>query len=618
MSDLVTDTPAPSIDASVPSPAEPPAADFRAKRRHARDQGFALVWFALSLTTLLAMAGVAVDLWNWWYNGNQQQRAADSASLGGVSYLPGDPAAARAAALDIALANGLDASEVLIELSADDPTLDSNQLRVTVTRDVGTSFLKLVGVTSAEIDRDATAEFTSSLPMGSPEQHLGRDPERNIDPGFWLSVSSRGDEKIGGDRYQSRVCRTDGGTQLVYNCDGNVSTEYASEGYEFSVELNGPVNGDLVIEAYDPVHSETNSQACTSTTRLPQTGPRGYDANIATIQARYPSDTLAADRYRPGDTIYCNGDVGGGSANNDSTANVTTFIVRDPDGNALDSALDPDTGCTRQFRAINLRRPDNSGDLTIYEILAGAAGNARADAAQATFRQWVNLCTVPSAVVQGWIASGQTSVTVQVRSNAALNQPFVETADDRNGRNHFALRAGYGSATAASAVSVHAEGKLPLHNGSQGPSTTRFFLTRVPSGNSGRTLNLDFYDIGDAAGKVDLTIVDPINSSGLGTCTFTRFQGNTNNSGNSDVGLGSATASGCTISGMTNNQYNGRLTNVQIPVPTGYTCVPRPGFRTDCWIQVLVTYRDLSASQLVFDHTVWDAGVIGDPVRLIE
>ena len=290
-------------------------------------------------------------------------------------------------------------------------------------------------------------------------------------------------------------------------------------------------------------------------------------------------------------------------------------------GAAVNTTPFDDGTCTRQFRAVNLR-PFGS-TRTIYEILAENAGGSAAQnqaasqAAQAVFRQWVPLCRIPAATAQSWYASGLRSVIVQVRSNAALGAPFTGDNVARGGRNHFALRAGYGTGTTPSGVSIFALGRLPIHNGAAGNSTTEFFLTRVPPGNAGRTLSLDFYDVADAAGSADFEVVPPTGfGANFNDCTFNRFEGN-NDGSNSNVGLGSASvdpSNGCRLNGITNAQYNGRLAEVRVRVPTGYTCDLTMAL--DCWIKVRVTYN--TGGGKVFDHTVWDAGVVGEPVRLIE
>lgn len=628
MSTTTTPTAQPTCIEAPVDPAAPTAIEggrrvTKQVDRAGDERGFAMVWFGLVLIVLLTMAGAAIDVWGWWYNGTLHQRAADSAALAGVVFLPEDPATARATALDIAQANGVAAADVTIETSADDATLAPNEMRVTVGRRINTRFLQLVGVTGAQVDRDAVAQYTSRLPMGSPEQFLGRDPERGEDPGFWISVSGRGEAKIGGDRYQNISCGVP-----VFNCNAGTSTEYSTEGYAFSVELNGPPTGDLHIEVYDPVHTETGAQDCTNTGYLSQAV---YDANKAGIynslalvgiaEANATSDA----RYAAGDTIYCQGDVGGGrNPNPATTGNVTTFIVREPDSTqaldfdnpAIDTGTNPDIGCTRQFRAVDLNH--GTGNRSIYEILnledRPLEVNDVAEGLYAlrNYRRWVPLCTIPQATVAGWYSSGLTSVIVQVRSNADLNAPFTATTNGRSGRNHFAMRAGYGSATNSSNVSIYAQGRLPIHNGADGASTTEFFLTRIPPGNAGRTLSLEFYDVADASQPAVFTVVPPSGFGGSFTdCTFIRYSGN--NDGTNTGQDMSADASGCTLNNVNNARYNGRVTDVRVKVPATYTC--NVADINDCWIKVRVTY---SSGGKVFDHTVWDAGVVGEPVRLIE
>ena len=57
--------------------------------RRGRDEGgFILPTFALVLIVLIAMAGFGIDVWNWWYTGQQAQRAADAAALSVSSSSP--------------------------------------------------------------------------------------------------------------------------------------------------------------------------------------------------------------------------------------------------------------------------------------------------------------------------------------------------------------------------------------------------------------------------------------------------------------------------------------------------------------------------------------------------
>ena len=51
-------------------------------RRSRRDErGFFLVFLAVLLVTILALAGFAVDFWHWNHEGSRMQKAADAAAL---------------------------------------------------------------------------------------------------------------------------------------------------------------------------------------------------------------------------------------------------------------------------------------------------------------------------------------------------------------------------------------------------------------------------------------------------------------------------------------------------------------------------------------------------------
>ena len=50
-----------------------------------RESGFVLVWMALMITALLGMAGLAIDVANWYFQAQRQQKAADAAALAAPS-----------------------------------------------------------------------------------------------------------------------------------------------------------------------------------------------------------------------------------------------------------------------------------------------------------------------------------------------------------------------------------------------------------------------------------------------------------------------------------------------------------------------------------------------------
>lgn len=83
-------------------------------------RGQVLALFALSLLAIMAIAALAFDSGMVLLQLRDQQNASDAAALAGARFLPDDPTAARAAALDIAAANGfvdtVDAATVVVNI----------------------------------------------------------------------------------------------------------------------------------------------------------------------------------------------------------------------------------------------------------------------------------------------------------------------------------------------------------------------------------------------------------------------------------------------------------------------------------------------------------------------
>ena len=141
------------------------------------------------------------------------------------------------------------------------------------------------------------------------------------------------------------------------------------------------------------------------------------------------------------------------------------------------------------------------------------------------------------------------------------------------GYNRYALRAGWGTSSGTTGqmpdgtgVSISATRDLPIYANAGAATTPTFYLARVtPTAGSGRTLALNFYDIGDVgSGSVTMSILAPPDSNysgGFPTCTYHR-----------DNALSEVTAAGCSIPNMTSSVYNGRLVTMTIPIPNNYTC----------------------------------------------
>jgi hypothetical protein len=222
------------------------------------------------------------------------------------------------------------------------------------------------------------------------------------------------------------------------------------------------------------------------------------------------------------------------------------------------------------------------------------------------FRQWVDVCTIPAGSIQigEYLVQVTTTADLSVPPDSlGTHDPLVAT----DGYNKYALRAGFGAPASpgfTTGVSFFADGRLPIYvNQSVGGTPTNFYLAKLTPEYAGQILQLQFYDVADGANS-DLTIVPPSDQTGdpLGDCTFIR------DADPPEV----ITPGSCTISGLNNSQYNGRVVSVQIPIPANYGCAA--GNELGCWFKVDLDFNGGSPT----DVTTWSASVVGDPVRLVE
>jgi Putative Flp pilus-assembly TadE/G-like len=599
---------------------------------HGDEGGFVIVWMALMLLVLLAFCGFGIDVSHWWFVGQKQQRAADAAALAGSIYLPNDLATGQATALHVSAQNGYKNGVNATVLATQEP--QPSRIRVTITTTITNFFAGLVGYNTQTIARDAVADFQGPVPMGSPTNKLGQDPDECVPatPGscanFWLNTSGPKGTKREGDRFATEVCN-DG---TVANCTGTVNEEYNPLGYLYRVRVNSIVAGEsLMIQVYDPAWIHTgdfcNTNMPTQINHAQITALTGAPWNITNVA---PAPVTGASRYATSasgqsitlnGTRWCTGDqnAGAGSENN------TSYIVRAPDSTPwtdVDNPIVTTATCVPSyFRGV---------DTPLQTLLQADDGSDPGKYVKNYFHRWATVCSIPSnEVVLG-------DYVLQVKTNsptAGLGAagPTYQTwsggdpggAATNNGRgyNRYALRAGWGVAPTTSSgihtnslnpnstgVSISATRDLPIYANAGDTASPTFYLARItPTAGSGRTLLLNFYDIGDVGGggSVNFAILAPGDSNysgGFPTCTYHR-----------DNAPAEVTAAGCTIPSMTTGVYNGRIVTVTIPIPANYTCTFADP--VGCWIKVRMTYTTGTAPN---DTTTWSATLAGDPVRLVE
>jgi hypothetical protein len=127
------------------------------------------------------------------------------------------------------------------------------------------------------------------------------------------------------------------------------------------------------------------------------------------------------------------------------------------------------------------------------------------------------------------------------------------------------------------------------------------YLAEVRPDHAGKLLELDIWDLGDAAGNVNDAWIEIRTPSGTApACSWT-----------SSNGLSSpGTIGTCNIK-IGDQRFNAAWLNVEVPLPSSYTC--NPATATGCWWRILI-HSTLQAT----DRTTWAARISGDPVRLID
>ncbi|MCU1459620.1 MAG: Flp pilus assembly protein TadG [Actinomycetia bacterium] len=577
------------------------------------ERGWVLVWFAIMLVVLLSMAAFAVDTSLWTYDQTKQQRAADAAALAGAVYLPGNVAKATEVATTVATLNGYTTSTSgrITTVDVNQVAGQPNQLQVTITDNEDNLFGALMGTPTSTIRKTGVATYDPPIAMGSPVNQIGNDPDitpvvtgSDRYPNLWVNVAGSDSPKANGDAYLAGSCSTS-----ADNCSGS-NSDLSSNGYYYTVHAAN--SGPLTLQGFDPGFvavgdnctyangNNADGSNLSAAKNLPANFNPKLPMTTADIQARYAPVGDPSNPADPGQR-YCTGDHNFASGQGPTT----TYKVFGPATIAGEPSSAPATPvCTMSFPGFTgdlaPAAPGKSaptGGLYATTALAGAP-----DPLVKYFRQWYTLCTI--------------------NATAGSDYFLQITTGNGSGHNRLALRGFYGSVSnypgtyAANSVNIYASTRMSIYaNVASADTTTKFHLARLLPGSPGRTLVLDFFDIGDSPNNAvgSLQIVPPADS-GLATfgaagtpCTATPPPGT---STGPPWGTPSALTN-CTITGVTTSTYGGQWIEVRVPIPDTYSCTV--GSPTGCWVQIAYKF-----DKAINDTTSWTAHIDGDPVRIVK
>ena len=203
------------------------------RRRAVRATGQVIVIYAASLSLLIGVMALVIDVGNFWNASIHVQLAAEAAALAGVPYMPGDFATASSIARAEAAKNGYSSASGATVTPAVDAESD-RRLEVTISADAGTFFLRVFGVDRVRITRNATAEYTLPVPMGSPLSNFGDNSGK-----FWTVIAAQGSDRGNGDAYAS-----------YYNPKPTLNAGYDASGYMYAIEVPAGA-GSTAVDLYD-------------------------------------------------------------------------------------------------------------------------------------------------------------------------------------------------------------------------------------------------------------------------------------------------------------------------------------------------------------------------------
>ena len=580
----------------------------RARAGHGAERGFFMVWFAVLFVTLVAFAGLALEYNRWESIGVRVQKAADAAALAGAVFLPDYLATAQTTAKSTSSKNGFTHGQGGVTVTAVEGNLP-NRLKVTIAVPTKNPWGAIVGYGNSTIVRTAVAEYQLPQNLGSPENKFGNNPEEtdlvnNPSPQFWGNVFGPGSQKSKGDAHQSTICGTN-----VDNCpNGGSNADYEATGYFYGIDIPEGIVGSVNIRVFDPAYVHVGDN-CTDGNAVNSLN------NAATLTAAqipgYTGSVTPATRYASGSgSPYCSGDqyyAEGGSTSNP----WTTWTLRGPDATNWEPSNNPIL-CENEFPGTY---PETATDLpngtvdanrlkTLLQSASTYPGTNPARTFASYFRQWVVMCSL--------INPDAGTYFLQVQTATKVDGSAAPTA---GGANRWAVQVGVGSDySSVNGLKIYGSGRMAIYANATG-ADTRFYLTRIPPGEAGKTLVLNFFDVGDASLAGDIQVLPPPDSNVTGgvftSCKYTAVAGN---STGPPWGTFTSTGSNCTVTGVSSGAgYNAQWVAFEIPIPNNYTCSSSTA--TGCWVRLRFKY---SAGASVQDTTTWSAYVLGEPVRIIE
>ena len=576
-----------------------------ATARSARSNGQVAVIFGGAIFVIVLLMALVIDLSWYWANSLRVQRAADSAALAGVVWLPGDPATASTTALAAAKRNGYDSTVVGITVTPAVDAANNKRLYVTVSAPVNTFFMRLIGLNTITASYKSHAEYVLPVPMGSPENYYGNFGVIRND----TTTSSSGVVTNLGNVVQN-------GPSPLSPCPGGVlpaghcflmNNSVLMNPHDFWGTMNtegaANVNGDAYMPYYD-TNTSAVSPACSTITAIRAC----YDAtnyyNYA-IEMQPGSTNGSVYIFDP---EFCATATNSGTADrwfSGSSPVSSYFELYNTNNQIYVNSVPPQTliaSSNTLFQQIAASDPTMGGPNTGGGIqdCRGLTTTSYGDGRD-YHNRWYLLASGLTGGANGTIYRLHTTTTQA--SNVAQQR-------NTDGENSFSV---YASAS-GTAPKVYGLGAMQMFTplSASGPAvSSEFYLAQIGAEHAGKTVEVSLWDPGDTSPLTASIEVELPTAAGTwvgsNQMSYSAVTGTTNSNA---VACNPTVISPVSsiVTANPNSHFNGCWLTIDVPIPPGYTA-PQSG-----WWKIKYT---MSGSGTSNDVTTWKVGIKGNPVHLI-
>ena len=533
-----------------------------------KQAGQIVIIFALMLTVLIGLVGIAIDSTWAWRQALSVQRAADSASLAGVVYEPGADATAKSTARSESAQNGFTdgTGGTVITFATPNP----RELDVTITTQVPTFFSRIFGINSWAVSRTSKAVYVTPVPMGSPLAYYGVyqlcpvqtytciNQPTTLSTGGSLAVPIASQGFFGAIEGEGSNRSTGDAFAPYWNPNPTVNAQYTPDGYRY--EISAASSGTVYL--FDPVFCATAAETFTT--------PAPYNAKAS-------GHAGAGDHWLgtpvPADTYFILWDTNNLPL---APASWTKVIEKDE---------------------INQNMVDKSTTYGYGSTYSDSGGGIPAGAVDCQNNPEHNKWVALSGVTAGHTYSLQVTTTDPASPASNRNEMF---------ENMFSI------AVTGAGSTVHGTGSMETY-ANIAAGSQQFYLAQIDrTAGAGKTVEIDLFDPGDNSyGSWMQVMIDSPSGWQIANFSYTadngRSNANTNclqtygGSGSPPAGCGETATSGGIF-------YQNSWVSIMVTLPTTYGS---PSLANSGWWKI--NYIVAGAS----DTTTWQVSIRGNPVHIV-